>query len=395
MMFGNPHLTVFIILTLVYPSTLLGTSIHQFIAQAENPTFYQLQQYQGTAITPVTFKIYQDLYTYAHLIDISYCVSNTNQISEPFECDLGCSKAFPNITLLYQWFFDDTVAGYIALSDHPSEINDTSATLPGKTLIVSLRGTRSAPDTYTDLRVEMTSYTNLNKHLPSCGPNCRVHRGFFNNYLSTLNKINPVIEKAIEEYDNEGDLQILIMGHSLGGAVALLLALHYLDSLGNSNKLKLVTMGQPLVGNKQFTNWADMQLQSFSPIEERKFWRVIHKGDVVATLPNKKLSIIRQEVALEEEIAGIFPPFINPPPPIDLQPDFYQQFDNQIYINCSSHNYNPIQSEVVDCWTATNKKCIQGDFPPLSERKGPQDKVVSYDSHLAYFRKMGFCGVRI
>lgn len=144
-------------------------------------------------------------------------------------------------------------------------------------------------------------------------------------------------------------------------------------------------MGQPLVGNQQFTTWADMALGSFDPIEQRKFLRVIHKGDIVTTIPNKHLTIRSSSSWFK-----FLPPFILPHPP-EIVPDSYHQFDNQIYINCSSHDYNPIQSEVVDCWTGTNKQCIHGDFPSIGHQPGP----VSYDSHLAYFRKLGFCGVKI
>ena len=46
----------------------------------------------------------------------------------------------------------------------------------------------------------------------------------------------------------DDNYELIILGHSLGGSIAYLLGLHYLD-LG-FDKLTLVTMGQPLLEMK-------------------------------------------------------------------------------------------------------------------------------------------------
>ncbi|CAK7896972.1 hypothetical protein CAAN1_04S04632 [[Candida] anglica] len=370
-------------LGIVFVLSLGATSMLPYIGNAMKkqqvlaPT--SLNSFQSSPEIPksVPVSVFLQLYRYAHLIDISYCVSNTNHISEPFECDLSCSHAFPDVSLLYQWFFDDTVAGYIATSNSDPLQNNSTSHNNIPTIIVSLRGTQSAPDTYTDLKVDMTSYENLHNHLSQCGPRCKVHKGFHDAYLATLGKIEPLLDLELAKIHDK-KAQLLFMGHSLGGAVAMLLSLHYLDK-GYDNKL--VTMGQPLVGNDQFTAWTDLVLGSSNPIEKRKFWRIIHKGDIIATIPNKHLSI---------GTTFGFPPYFKPFPPPDIQPDSYTQFENQIYINCSTHNAVPKLEEVVDCLTSDNMKCIKGDFAPLVHEQN-----IRYDAHLYYFRKMGFCGVRI
>lgn len=308
---------------------------------------------------PIDRSIYNNLFTYAHLIDISYCISRFGRIEEPFKCDLQCEETFPSMSLVYQWYFDDAVCGYVAITysnifNHSAPQNSSD---PKKTIIVSLRGTRSIFDTITDTKIEMTPYYGGRNFLPYCGPYCKVHRGFYDVYRNTLSKIDRYLSTELEFEDN---YELIFMGHSMGGSVALLLALHYLD-LGWNN-LSLVTMGQPLTGNAHFTQWVDLVMGS-SNRNSRKFLRLIHKNDVVTTIP-KSTSIW----------------------------DTYQQFDNQIYLNCSSSVVEPSPDQVVDCYSADNEYCISGDFGPDYLWK-PVDSL--YENHNTYFRHLGMCGISI
>ncbi|KAK6458310.1 triacylglycerol lipase [Scheffersomyces xylosifermentans] len=309
---------------------------------------------------PIDNEIYSNLFTYAHLIDISYCITSIGGLSKPFRCELDCESRFPNMTLVYQWYFDDSVTGYIATTySNIFNYNDTTeAKVPKKTIIVSLRGTRSIFDTYTDLKVDMVDYSNLRYKLPFCGKNCRVHQGFFEYFLHTLGNVHRILEKELE-YEN---YELLITGHSMGGSVGLLLALHYLD-LGY-DKMTLVTMGQPLVGNKEFVHWVDNVMgSSFEPKHNtfnRKYFRVIHKNDIVTTIPHSNLLNV------------------------------YHQFDNQIYLNCSSSTTVPFPGRVVDCGYGDNEYCIMKDFDGL----GLIDFISRnyFQSHNTYFRRLGLCG---
>ena len=105
---------------------------------------------------PMNTQIYSNLFTYAHLIDISYCISQGKKISKPFNCDLNCEKRFPNMTLVHQWCFADSVCGYVATTYRNIFFNNRTdgEENPRKCIIVSLRGTRSIFDTYKDLKSE-------------------------------------------------------------------------------------------------------------------------------------------------------------------------------------------------------------------------------------------------
>lgn len=310
--------------------------------------------FQPQPIDPV---VYQNLKTYAHLIDIAYCVDKLHRIDEPFLCDLDCSERFPNVSLVHQWYFDDSVAGYIASTySNIFRYNETHS--DKKTIIVSLRGTRSLYDSITDLKVDMTPYSNLRYRLPFCGPSCRIHVGFSKYFHNTLRAIHLVLESELDLAPEKYEL--VLVGHSMGGSVALLLALHYMD-LGYDN-ITLVTMGQPLVGNKEFTTWADFVFGSYLPVAhntfDRKYFRVIHKGDIVTTVPRKGLLF-----------------------------ESYYPFSNQIYLNTSSTV--PDAVDVVDCITGDNPECIAGDFAGDVMFKN------YYENHNTYFRHLGLCGIPV
>lgn len=124
---------------------------------------------------PIDPQVYHNLMIYAHLIDISYCVDWFHKIDSPFECDL-CQEGLSNMTLVNQWYFQDAVAGYIAETS-ANIFNRTES--HEKTIIISLRGTRSFTDTIADLNVDMTRYVSLGMSIPPCGSACRVDFGTF------------------------------------------------------------------------------------------------------------------------------------------------------------------------------------------------------------------------
>lgn len=311
---------------------------------------------------PIDRQIYLNLFTYAHLIDVAYCVSGLTHIDEPFSCDLSCAQRFPNMTLVHQWSFDNSVTGYIATTN--ANIFDYSkASASKKTVVVSLRGTRSVFDSLADLKTHMVPYSNLRYRLPYCGEDCRVHSGFFEFFKNTLLSIHEVLEAEICD---EEDYELVILGHSMGGSIGLLLGLHFLD-LGYEN-LTLVTMGLPLVGNKAFSSWVDSVMgSSLDPVHnsyQRKYFRVVHRNDIVPTLP-------RSSNPLEG----------------------YAQFENQIYVNCSASETVPPPESVLNCVTSDNRHCLSGDF----ERIGFMDSLRKnyYNAHNTYFRKLGLCGLKL
>lgn len=312
-------------------------------------------------VVPIPFEFYKHLYRYAHLLDIAYCIDSVQQIQPPFQCDLNCAQLFPYMFLVYQWHFDNSVSGYIAKTNHSlfGEDEKSVGTFHNYTVVMSLRGTRSVTDTMADLKFDMTTYHSHGNAISACGPHCRVHAGFYEYFQKTLNVVHPYITSEVRKGGPE--TQLVIVGHSLGGAVGLFLALYYL-SLGFPH-VRLITMGQPLVGNREFVQWADWVMGSRHPVNEcsdlRKWSRVVHRNDLVTTIPQ----------------GSYF--------------GRYQQFDNQIYVNCSATNAKPRFDQVMDCGSGSNPQCIAGD---VLRSRLTNDYLLS---HNTYFRHLGLCGIHI
>jgi len=199
------------------------------------------------------------------LAGISYC----NEIKAPFHCKLWCSD-FGNTTLIQKFTTNDftEVHGYIARDDN------------AKRVIISVRGTEGFGNTIIDMILFLSS----DKLIPGC-PECRIHSGFYMAWRS--------VEKAIaipvaEQFAQYPDYQLLITGHSMGGALATLLGLSY-QNLGKSPFV--ITFGQPRVGNPAFANFVDTVFSPLDLTDSQKLvnssslMRVTHGNDPVAHIP--------------------------------------------------------------------------------------------------------------
>lgn len=125
-------------------------------------------------------------------------------------------------------------------------------------VFISIRGTDDFSDWFNNLRRWKTRF--LTK--------AKVHKGF----LEHLNYVYDDIVKEIKDYK-----KINIIGHSLGGAVSVLLGakLSYLDK---SLQCSVVTYGAPRVGDRQFKNLCNL-LFNF------KCYRVYNSYDIVTKVP--------------------------------------------------------------------------------------------------------------
>lgn len=179
--------------------------------------------------------------------------------------------------------------------------------------------------------------------------------GFWHFYKNVLNVIE---ESLVQLLETTNDYEVVLVGHSMGGSVALLVALHLLEM--GLDEILLVTMGQPLVGNKAFTEWADYVLGSYSPISndssQRKYLRVVHKGDVVPTIPKRGKLWER-----------------------------YRQFAHQILLNVTTEVV-PLPNQVVGFYTSTSDV---GDFD------SPKNPAKAFTNHNTYFRQLGLCGLHL
>ncbi|EAW11140.1 lipase family protein [Aspergillus clavatus NRRL 1] len=252
-------------------------------------------------------ELFDSLEELSRIVDIAYCVGTTG-VWEPFEC-LSYCKEFQRFELVTTWntgpFLSDS-CGYIALSHHPS----------AKRIIVAFRGTYSIANTIIDLSAYPQAYVPYNpgdNHqsvVPQC-LNCTVHSGFLASWANTRATVLENVSAARQQYQ---DYDLILVGHSLGGAVA---ALAGVEMQLRGWEPQVTTFGEPKVGNKAFARFLDRVFGLDVARQGRmlddqalKFRKVTHVNDPVPLLP-------LQEWGYEMHAGEIFISKVDLPPAIE------------------------------------------------------------------------------
>lgn len=133
-----------------------------------------------------------------------------------------------------------------------------------KLIVIAFRGSRSIENWVANLDFAMVDV--------SFCSGCRVHSGFLESWNGVQDGVIKAVQAAQEEYP---DFNVVITGHSLGGATATIgaAALRAINIPAD-----LYTYGAPKSGNHQ---WATF----FSGTDNGESFRVVHKNDLVPTLP--------------------------------------------------------------------------------------------------------------
>ena len=259
--------------------------------------------------------LFESLEELARIVDISYCVG-TSGVHKPFKCVSRCAD-FEGFKLITTWntgpLLSDS-SGYIAVSHAP---------FPTR-VIVAFRGTYSIANTIADLSTNPAEYVpfpsdsendticatvaegdgtegarNMKEPLvpqllhqqpgnrkrsiieaPEC-PNCTVHSGFMTSWRNTRCIVVPHVEKALEDHPG---YELVLVGHSLGGAVAALASLEFQARGWDPH---VTTFGEPRVGNLALNHFIDRRfsLSNTTTVEDAKYRRVTHVDDPVPLLP--------------------------------------------------------------------------------------------------------------
>lgn len=161
------------------------------------------------------------------------------------------------------------ILAFLAISPATSEI------------ILSVRGTATLVNWLADVL--------WTREATSLCAGCEAHLGFLTAYSEIVGAVNASLVAAMARYPS---YRITITGHSLGGAVATLLALHFRDALrgalmnrgkaGGGSGIALYTYGSPRVGNLALAEYVTQQ-QSGSASGGN--FRVTHEADVVPRVP--------------------------------------------------------------------------------------------------------------
>ncbi|KAI0947160.1 hypothetical protein AcV7_009658 [Taiwanofungus camphoratus] len=109
---------------------------------------------------------------------------------------------------------------------------------------------------------------NLNSTLfPGVSTDIYVHSGFANEQAQTATAILAETKKIIQE---NGATSVILIGHSLGGALAELDALFMTLNLPSDIHIKSVTFGTPRVGNPAYATYFDSMVPDFTRVNNEK-----------------------------------------------------------------------------------------------------------------------------
>ncbi|PSS24038.1 Feruloyl esterase A precursor [Actinidia chinensis var. chinensis] len=154
-----------------------------------------------------------------------------------------------------------------------------------KRLVVAFRGTEQTrwKDLRTDLML-VPAGLNPERIGGDFKQEVQVHSGFLSAYDSVRTRILSLIKLAVEYLDDGAEplhkWQVYVTGHSLGGALATLLALELSSSQLAKRGAVSVTMynfGSPRVGNKKFAEVYNEKVKDS--------WRVVNHRDIIPTVP--------------------------------------------------------------------------------------------------------------
>lgn len=133
---------------------------------------------------------------------------------------------------------------------------------------VIFRGSSSWVDWYFDFQAASTSFIG----------GARVHRGFHRLLYDdnrVFDKLRSYIEKELQQYPH---YQILVTGHSLGGALATLFGFLISGYVGTFTQVDVISFASPRVGD---ATWVKL----FQAQRNLRHTRVVHRADLVPYLP--------------------------------------------------------------------------------------------------------------
>ena len=169
---------------------------------------------------------------------------------------------------LVKWIHNDKsdTQGFVATRD--------------KAIYVVWRGSESKKDFQNDASIDKVPFLNDGE---------KVHIGFKYCWESVVGDTYDAIDTALENLQGE-TTDIVVCGHSLGGAVATLYA-HSIKKHYPHYNVKCVTIGSPRVGNKTFKeNYDSYEIDTL---------RIVHNNDLVTHTPYIRFYHVNYQLRLD------------------------------------------------------------------------------------------------
>ncbi|CAN6273710.1 unnamed protein product [Urochloa humidicola] len=171
--------------------------------------------------------------------------------------------------------------GYVAVCESEREV----ARMGRRDIAIVLRGTATCLEWAENLRASLVPLDGEASDGAEAGAEePKVARGFLSLYKTAGEKVKSLSEEVMEEvrrlmekYKGE-ELSITVVGHSLGAALALLVADEVAATIPDAPPVAVVSFGGPKVGNAAFVD----RLGSSGKVN---VLRIVNAGDVVTKVP--------------------------------------------------------------------------------------------------------------
>uniref|UniRef100_A0A078BRQ9 triacylglycerol lipase n=1 Tax=[Candida] hispaniensis TaxID=312227 RepID=A0A078BRQ9_9ASCO len=225
----------------------------------------------------VSQKLLAELTRYMRFAEVAGCVGSGSRgqklpgITRPFQCPLCDLPVFGSAELLGTFssaYFEKQPTGYIAVDTYHGE------------LLVVFRGTTSFGDKIADFSIfkkRVCEVEALQEHLDMIDDNAQIFGGVVDVFNGGFEPLIWQIKRALMKYPG---YRLVVLGHSLGGAIATLCAVTL--KLRGFNPY-LITFAEHLTGNwewAQTVNWL---------FPGKTSYRVTRVGDIVPRLPPTEL----------------------------------------------------------------------------------------------------------
>ncbi|KAI9844580.1 MAG: hypothetical protein M1838_002145 [Thelocarpon superellum] len=200
--------------------------------------------------------VFQNLKLFSQYAAATYCTNNNDSPNSKITCGANACPMVEaaNTTSIIEFqhtlITDDT--GYVAI-DQTRQL-----------IVVAFRGTQAIQNFIDD-----NAFIKL-PFLEMC-LTCLVHRGFLNSWLEIRDQVLGAVSSAKSQHPT---FELVVVGHSLGGAIASLAAA---ELRKEGNTAALYTYGSPRVGNAPFADLVTDQAGGN--------YRVTHTDDIVPRLP--------------------------------------------------------------------------------------------------------------
>jgi hypothetical protein len=193
-------------------------------------------------------------------LDVAAELSELSQFANIAYSPLPTTYIFDNLDLLMEADFPlegyDALQGTMLVSVIRGKVANLGAYVAyrpaTRQLVVGISGTSNISQALQDLETL--------KHKHPAGEGCAVHAGFWKMYKGIKPEVIDAVKKGLCDYDVT---ELVLTGHSLGGALSYLLAIDLLVpgglELPTGLALKLAAFGSPRCGNvRMLQMWVDL-----------------------------------------------------------------------------------------------------------------------------------------